>query len=184
MREDCESHWIYGEIQELPLKAQSASLADLLKIAQSDLGPDAILELDQELILSLDCSTCKTVEKVMKPIFEVGFKSAHCPTCGAMREVNMTHAITGSEDFLQRSLASVGVPAFHIMRAYNAEQYRFYELTGDQADTLHFRHFEKTEYTPLPNPPTIRLGETLEPETEQPHPTKGRITLDDEEAHA
>ena len=182
-REDCESHWIYGEVHELPLKAESTSLADLLKIAQSDLGADAILELDQELILSLDCSTCKTVEKVMKPISEVGFKAAHCPTCGAMREVNMTHAITGSEDFLQRSLASVGVPPFHILKAYNAQQYRFYELSGDQADTLHFRHFEKTQYTPPPNPPSIRLGDTIDPEPEPPHPIKGHITLDDEKPH-
>jgi hypothetical protein len=167
------------------LKTENTSLADLLKIAQSDLGAEAILELDQELILSLDCSTCKTVEKVMKPISEVGFKAAHCPTCGAMREVNMTHAITGSEDFLQHSLASVGVPPLHILRAYNTQQYRFYELTGDLADTLHFQHFEKTQLSPLPSPTTIRLGKTIEPEPESPHPAKGRITLnDDKELHA
>jgi molybdopterin/thiamine biosynthesis adenylyltransferase/DNA-binding transcriptional regulator YhcF (GntR family) len=183
-RDDCESHWTYGEITELPLKAGNSSMNDLLKIVQADLGKDAILELDQELILSLDCSICKTVEKVMKPISEVGFKAAHCPTCGTMRKVNMTHAITGAEDFLQRNLTSLGVPPFHILRAYNSLQYRFYELTGDRAESLHFQHFEKTEYTPLPSAPAIRLGEPIPSEPEQSSPQKGRITLKEDESDA
>jgi len=57
-------------------------------------------------------------------------------------------------------------------------------LTGDEADTLHFRHFEKTQYTPLPNPPAIRLGESIGPEPKPTDLPKGRITLDDEEIHA
>jgi hypothetical protein len=30
------------------------------------------------------------------------------------------------------------------VKAQNGVQYRFYELTGDLPDTLHFRHFEST----------------------------------------
>ena len=30
------------------------------------------------------------------------------------------------------------------MRAHNGVQYRFYELTGDLPEALHFRHFEQT----------------------------------------
>ena len=54
----------------------------------------------------------------------------------------MTHRITGEEDFLDRTLASVGVPPLHILRAHNGFEYRFYELTGDLAEALHFSHFE------------------------------------------
>jgi hypothetical protein len=50
--------------------------------------------------------------------------------------------ITGDEKFLHRTLSSVGVPALHILRAHNGVEYRFYELTGDLPDALHFRHFE------------------------------------------
>jgi hypothetical protein len=57
----------------------------------------------------------------------------------------MTHVIAGDETFLSRSLASIGVPALHILRAHNGREYRFYELTGDLAETLHFSHYRNTQ---------------------------------------
>jgi len=144
-REDCQSHWTYGEITELPARAEHTTLADLLRIARADLGPDAMIELDQELIISLECSSCHTMEQVLKPLSEVSFEAGHCPTCGVLRETTMTHVISGEENFLHRTLASVGIPALHILRAHNGVEYRFYELTGDLQDALHFRHFEKTK---------------------------------------
>ena len=143
-RDDCESHWTYGEITELPARAERTTLADLLRIARADLGPDAMIELDQELITSLECPNCHTIEHVLRPLSEVSFEAGHCPTCGVLRESTLTHMISGEEDFLHRTLSSVGIPALHIVRAHNGVQYRFYELTGDLPEALHFRHFEQT----------------------------------------
>ena len=141
--EDCESHWTYGDITELPLRADTTTLDDILQIAHHDLGPDAVIELDQELILSLNCPQCGTHEEVLQPISEVGFNRAHCSVCGLLRETEMTHTIHGDENFLSRTLASIGIPPLHILRAYNTEEYRFYELNGDLDDALHFNHFER-----------------------------------------
>ncbi len=141
--EDCESHWTYGDIIELPLRADTTTLDDILQIAHHDLGPDAVIELDQELILSLNCPQCGTHEEVLQPISEVGFNRAHCSVCGLLRETEMTHTIHGDENFLSRTLASIGIPPLHILRAYNTEEYRFYELNGDLDDALHFNHFER-----------------------------------------
>jgi hypothetical protein len=178
-REDCESHWTYGKITELPARAERATLADLLRIARADLGPDAMIELDQELVTSLECPKCHTVEEVLKPLSDVTFEAGHCPTCGTLREAQFTHVITGEEKFLHRSLASVGVPPLHILRANNGVEYRFYELTGDLPDALHFRHFEQTE--PLKIKPAegrIRLkGEVRIKETSVNNPARGRIRL-------
>jgi adenylyltransferase/sulfurtransferase len=178
-REDCESHWTYGKITELPARAERATLADLLRIARADLGPDAMIELDQELVTSLECPKCHTVEEVLKPLSDVTFEAGHCPTCGTLREAQFTHVITGEEKFLHRSLASVGVPPLHILRANNGVEYRFYELTGDLPDALHFRHFEQTE--PLKIKPAegrIRLkGEVRIKETSANNPARGRIRL-------
>jgi adenylyltransferase/sulfurtransferase len=143
-RDDCESHWTYGEITELPARAERTTLADLLRIARADLGADAMLELDQELITELECPNDHTVEEILRPLSEVTFEAGHCPTCGVLRESTLTHIITGEEKFLHRTLGSVGVPPLHIVKAQNGVQYRFYELTGDLPDTLHFRHFEST----------------------------------------
>lgn len=180
-KEDCESHWIYGEVKELPASANLTTLEDLILLAKSELGPDAVIELDQELILSLECSTCKTNEPVLKPISHVTFQGAHCPVCGNLREIQMTHTITGDEPFLNRTLASVGVPPLHIIRAYNSEGYRFFELTGDLSEALHFKHFEMPQGDDPYNPPAkIRLGEEVEEEDILDSPARGRVVfLDD-----
>jgi hypothetical protein len=114
----------------------------MLRLARADLGPEAVLDLDQELIVALECRTCHTVDRILKPLSEVSLRAAHCPSCGQLRETHMIHRITGEEDFLDQTLASVGVPPLHIVRAHNGLEYRFYELTGDLGEALHFHHFE------------------------------------------
>jgi len=160
---DCESHWIYGEINELPLRAESSTLRELLDLVQADLGASAVLELDQELVLSLNCMNCNTSEQVLKPLSAVTFEAGHCPNCGQMREVNLTHTIHGDEDFADRTLLSVGVPRLHILRATNGTEFRFFELTGDMHEALHFSHF--SEAVPAPAAvPRVQLGDVVENE--------------------
>lgn len=178
-REECESHWAYGEITELPARAERTTLQDLLRIARADLGPDAVIELDQELVTSLECPNCHTVEPVLRPMSEITFEAGHCPTCGILRDAQFTHVITGQENFLHRTLRSVGVPPLHILRAQNGVEYRFYELTGDLPEALHFRHFERNASEEPPTGSRIRLkGEVQLPET--PKPARGRIRLREE----
>jgi len=81
-REECESHWTYGEITELPARAERATLEDLIRIARADLGSEAVIELDQELVTSLECPQCRAIEEVMRPVSEISFEAGHCPTCG------------------------------------------------------------------------------------------------------
>lgn len=179
-REDCESHWTYGEITELPARAETTTLEDILRIARADLGADVVVELDQELVLSLDCPQCKNTTQVLLPMAEVTFEAAHCPFCGTLREAQLTHIITGQESFLNRSLASLGVPKLQIIRALNAEEYRFYELTGDLEEGLHFRDFE-----PSATHPRKILRERLQKAQEIPageiqsNPARGKVRLHD-----
>ncbi len=93
----------------------------------------------------------------------------------------MTHTITGSEPFLNLTLARAGVPALHIIRAYNTHEYRFYELTGDLPEALHFNHFEKPGSQPSETPLSerIHLGEEVEKGEAPANPASGRITLKD-----
>jgi len=163
-REDCQSHWTYGDIDELPgHRAASTTLADMLLVARAELGDDALLELDQEIVLSLECHICGTVTEVLRPVSQVTLEEGHCPGCGELREVHMTHVITGDEPFLDRTLLSIGVPPLHIIRARNSEEYRFFELTGDLPHALHFAHFERPQRgrrrIRLKPRPQIKLGE-------------------------
>jgi adenylyltransferase/sulfurtransferase len=176
-REDCESHWTYGDLTELPARAERTTLADLLRIARADLGADALIELDQELVISLECPSCHTIDEILKPLSEVSFEAGHCPTCGILRESTLTHVITGQEKFLHRTLASVGVPALHILRANNGVQYRFYELTGDLPEALHFRHFEQTAGADSPARGRVRLKDEVKIKGVKINPARGRVKL-------
>jgi len=167
--EDCESHWTYGQITELPLRAESTTMKELLQVARRELGQHAVIELDQELVISLTCPQCNLREEVLEPISNVSFNRAHCPACGILRETELSHTIHGDENFLGRTLASLGVPKLHILRAHNTQEYRFYELSGDLDEALHFSHFENLEYQkPLGLSGRIKLKEkvVLKP---QPH---------------
>ena len=180
--QDCESHWTFGEVNELPRRAQDTTLREMLETARGDLGPEAVIELDQELILSLECPTCKTNDQVMRPISRVSYEDGLCPTCGQMRTVHMTHVVTGDEAFLDRTLASIGVPPLHILRSHNGREYRFYELTGDLKEALHFNHYQTTGAARLPDsarrvrlgPPTALAAESA------PGRRSSRITLREE----
>jgi len=178
-RDDCQSHWTYGEITELPARAEHTTLGDLLRIARADLGPDAMIELDQELITSLDCPNCNTTEQILRPLSDVTFEAGHCPTCGILRETTLTHMITGEENFLHRTLASVGIPALHILRVHNGSEYRFYELTGDLRDALHFRHFETTKINISDRKLSgrVRIKESVKLQDVPVHTASGRVKL-------
>ncbi|MBN1450918.1 MAG: ThiF family adenylyltransferase [Anaerolineales bacterium] len=177
-REECESHWTYGEITELPARAERATLDDLLRIARADLGPDAMIELDQELVTSLECPNCNSIEVVLRPVSEITFEAGHCPDCGELREAQFTHTIMGDENFLHRTLANVGVPPLHILRAHNGLEYRFYELSGDLPEALHFRHFEQTEpEKPLKIGGRIRLKEEVRLVDSPTNPARDRIRI-------
>jgi molybdopterin/thiamine biosynthesis adenylyltransferase/DNA-binding transcriptional regulator YhcF (GntR family) len=177
-REDCESHWIYGEIIELPARAEFTTLDEMLRIVRADMGPEAVIELDHELVTSLTCPTCGTREEVLRPLHQVSFESAHCPVCGTLRDAEMTHQVIGGEPYLQRTLASVGVPPLHILRARNAVEYRFFELTGDLSEALHFRHFEGPEPAdPKVVRRRIRLGSEVHLPNDRRNPACGRVIL-------
>ena len=177
-KQDCESHWVYGDITELPLRADTTTIEAMMKLVTADLGSGAVLDLDQELILSLECSNCKTVENILRPISEISYESAHCPNCKSLRETKMTHSLSGKESFNHRTLASIGVPPLHILRAYNDKEFRFYELSGDLPEAFGFNDFAESENFPRKRVrDRIQLGEEL-PATDRPiRLGAGRIKL-------
>jgi hypothetical protein len=154
--------------------AKRTTVREMLGIARRDLGPDAVLELDQEIVVALTCPVDNTREEVFRPLKRVKYDEGICPICGNLRQIEMTHVITGDEPFLDRPLSEIGVPPLHILRARNSAEYRFYELTGDEAEALHFSHFAKldreAEYAGA-IPARIKIG------SDKPRP---RIKLHDE----
>lgn len=166
--ENCESHWVYGDITELPnVKAATTTVAELLRMAREQLSGEVLIELDQEIVTRLECPRCETVTEVYKPISQVSYNEGLCPGCGELREIHMAHVITRDAPFLSRTLLSIGIPPLHIVRVRNEQEYRFLELTGDLPDTLHWSHFAGGARSPyatrirLHPRPRIKLGEVV-----------------------
>lgn len=133
------SHSRLEPIVELPdTTAAGTTLAGLLGVARERLGPETVLEFDSELVISMECGSCGNVEPIFKRMARLYEDAAVCPSCGAKREMRLTHRITGEEDFLERALAEVDVPPLGIIRARNGSERVYYELTGDKAAFLQF----------------------------------------------
>ncbi len=139
VKEFCMSHSRLEPIIELPeATAAATTLADLLATARERLGPEAVLEFDTELVIEMVCESCGNEEPIFKRMARLYEDAAVCPTCGAKREMRLTHRITGEEAFLERTFAEIDVPPLGIIRARNGSERVYYELTGDKATFLQF----------------------------------------------
>lgn len=139
VKQYCMSHATLEPIVELP-EATSASttVGELLTLAQEQLGPEAVLEFDGELVVSFYCDTCDVEEPVFQRMARLYEGAATCPTCGSKREMRLTHRITGEENYLDRTFEQMDMPPLGIIRARNGSERLYYELTGDMETFLQF----------------------------------------------
>ena len=66
-REDCLSHDTY-HLEGLETFPEESTFRDLLNRAKSDLGTDAIIEFEQELVTRGSCEACETSERIERPV--------------------------------------------------------------------------------------------------------------------
>ncbi len=139
VKEFCMSHSRLEPILELPqATSETTTLNDLLAIARERLGDETALEFDGELVVSMHCPSCDETIPFFKRMARLYEQEQACPHCGTKRDLNMTHRITGEEDFLDRTLAQIDVPPLGIIRARNGKEKVYYEITGDKANFMKF----------------------------------------------
>ena len=133
---DCYSHEILSEVISLDGGADMLTARDLLTIARKHLGDAATLELGRDVLEKLLCPSCGNQERMFASLGRVRADAAKCPKCGSRRDVQTFYTISGTEDFLDRRLSEIGVPAFDIVIARNMERAIGLELSGDAASVL------------------------------------------------
>ena len=112
--------------------------ATVLAIAREQLGEDAHLEFSGELVVAMTCNHCQEESPVFKRMARLHEGETTCPVCNSPRDLVLTHRITGEENFLDRTLAEVDVPALDIIRAKGKNDHIYLELTGDKETFLRF----------------------------------------------
>lgn len=137
-REDCLSHEHYDEVIELPL-GNDASAAELFAAVQPHFSHDAALalELDRDLVLSLECAVCGSSREVLRPQQLVALREAQCE-CGETARPVLRHQIESQDALATRPLAQLGVPPFDMVRVRGGVERKFFLLAADRPRELEF----------------------------------------------
>jgi len=133
---DCFSHEPFGPLSRLGRRASQTTPAELLSIARAELGPEAVIDLGRDIVLSLECEPCRTSQPVFRQLPRVMEQEAACPSCGLVRNPKLLHSISGQEDFLDRTLTDLGLPPFDIVIGRKGLEERFYLFDADAPDVL------------------------------------------------
>lgn len=130
-KNNCLSHEYYKDIVELDKGVETTTFRELLELAQKGLGQNTILELDRDIVTKLQCSKCNEESTIFRVLGKVTVEEGRCPKCEDIRKVKMTNIISLKDEFIDKTLAEVGIPPFHIIGARNEKEAKYFELTQD-----------------------------------------------------
>lgn len=135
-REDCPTHESYEPILVKPWSVATMTVGELLKKAEAEVGDGAVVELNQDVLQSLECPRCQTTEPLFASLGKITEQHGRCPTCGYQRVPHLFHTLDGSEGLNQKTLAEIGVPPWDIVGARLGLKQAFFEFAADRADVL------------------------------------------------
>lgn len=138
-REECQSHWLYDEITELPwAKADRTTAQEILTEARSLLDDDVLLEISP-YVASGHCKECDISVEVGKPLHRMTFEEASCPKCQREMNLEIRETIEASGPLAELTLRQLGIPPLQVVRARTPGwDYAYFELTGDVEDYFEF----------------------------------------------
>ena len=126
----CLSHDTYESIEEMPWSANETPLGEMLQTIKAELGETAVLELDRSIALAASCS-CGNNADLFCPVHKLRGEMLLCDCCGLPMQFSSTHLLNGSESFLDKTPADLGIPPLHIVCGRAGATMKYYELTGD-----------------------------------------------------
>jgi molybdopterin/thiamine biosynthesis adenylyltransferase len=134
---DCPAHEAYEPVEELPWRIGDKSAGELLDRVRTDLGPDAVIETNQDLLAGLRCERCAADEPLFASLGKVTEEQGRCPRCGEHRAPRLYHTIDGRDRaVLDRPLGALGVPAWDVLAGRAGLRQQFYEFAGDRETVL------------------------------------------------
>ena len=110
--EDCLSHETY-ELSEIRSLSSTASFADILK--QLEAGPDAVIELQHEIVVQGECGECSQSGDVMTLVERAESGVGICPDCGEAWQLSFAHLVEPGSKLVDLSPAELGLPSDDIL---------------------------------------------------------------------
>ncbi len=138
MREDCLSHEQYDDPIALPLVAKQNTVGDLILALEKE--TDATfesIELDRDLLISLQCRACDVTDPVGLPSSSVNMKRAICKTCNDVMTPNIMSRLSADSRFngqpvTSAKLSQMGIPDYDIVKVSTNQGVKFVLLAGDR----------------------------------------------------
>lgn len=129
-RDDCLSHDSY-DLDGADSFDRSRPLSELIRLAQDELGSDAVLDLEHELVRSMICGQCEIETAIRQPIETMTAGDALCPRCEGERRLELTHVVNASDDeLLDLRPEDLGLPAFDVVTARAGSRRKHFVLDG------------------------------------------------------
>jgi molybdopterin/thiamine biosynthesis adenylyltransferase len=134
-KEDCEGHFLYGEITEVPeWRSSQTSPKAILSRFETETDQAGHLRLGREIVISLHCPQCVADQEMGIPLHLLTPHNLKCPTCGTERLAKTTNRIQASDPYADLPLAELGVPKLDIFEVRGPDEIKWYEITGDVND--------------------------------------------------
>ncbi|MEI6514222.1 MAG: ThiF family adenylyltransferase, partial [bacterium] len=135
-KEDCLSHDTFEAIEETDWKASTLCVGDLMEHVRSLMGTEAVVDIEREVVIALDCLHCQTSEPMFVVQTKLTESQARCPSCGEIRIPRMMHSFDNCEAYADRTLEQMGIPALDIVTGRVGMTRRHFELSGDSDQVL------------------------------------------------
>lgn len=133
-REDCFSHDTY-ELDGVKVLPHDAPFRELLALAREELGADAVLELEHEVVVTGSCRQCGYEQAIRRPVDALRAGTGLCPQCGNSWRLEYAHTIDEDSPLLATSPSDLGLPCADYVVARSGEDRRFFALTGPTSAT-------------------------------------------------
>ncbi len=128
-REGCLSHDTYNETS-VTVVEHDIAFGELLGLARAQVGRDAVLQLEHELVLSASCQGCGTSEEMMAPVDSLHASAGLCSSCGEPRKLTFAHTIDAASPLLTRTATELGLPLGDYVIAHDGLERHFYSLSA------------------------------------------------------
>ena len=135
-REDCLSHETYESITSLTLGSNNTvrQLFNVLADTVNESIDSMRLLLDRDFLLRLVCRSCEIEKEIDQPLCEVGSRDGICLQCKQPLSTETTCEIAARSPLAERSLSSLGVPDYDIVKVATETETRFILLANDEGN--------------------------------------------------